>query len=234
MRRVNAIWAAEHEAAEAGAHDQGPSFRDRLAEAGFAPSDVEGIEEVLEAEARARAIGMAAGFVRELRERLKTESAAGAALAKVLGDETAGADLAATLGVSKQAVGGVATRLKAVFSDVAPGAKRARLRRPDLPGAWMTCAEIRVAVGVSVDRLRRLGLHPLRCGSRHFWNEADVRRRLEQLELEAAARRAGPLTMNGTVNGNETVHDRRGRPAAGCHTVAGLRAKESRRPGARG
>jgi len=231
---VNAIWAAEAEAAEAGAHDPGPTLEDRLREAGFGVDDVSAVEEVLEAEAEERAVERACTFLRELRERLKTESAAGAALAKVLGDETTGADLAAALGVSKQAVGGVATRLKAVFADVAPGAKRARLRRPDLPGGWMTCAEIRVAVGVSVDRLRRLGLHPLRCGSRHFWNEADVRRRLEQLELEAAARRAGPLTMNGTVNGNETVHDRRGRPAAGCHTVAGLRAKEGRRPGARG
>lgn len=234
MKTVHAVWAAEHAAAEAAVHDREPSLEERLAEAGFASHDLEGIEEQLEAEARARAISMAADFLRELRERLKTESAAGAALAKVLGDETAGADLAAALGVSKQAVGGVATRLKAVFADVAPGAKRARLRRPDLPGAWMTSAEIRVAVGVSVDRLRRLGLHPLRCGSRHFWNEDDVRRHLEELELEAATRRAGPLTMNGIVNGNETVHDRRGRPAAGCHTVAGLRAKEGRRPGARG
>ena len=70
----------------------------------------------------------------------------------------------------------------------------------------------------------------------------------EEVEKQIAAHRGGwldnlplrsgeagwPLTINGTVNENETVHDRRGRPAAGCHTVAGLRAKESRRPGARG
>lgn len=190
MRKVHAVWAAEHEAAAA-AHDPGPTLEDRLREAGFGVDDVSAVESLLEAEARARAISMAADFLRELRERLKTESAAGAALAKVLGDETTGADLAARLGCSKQAVGGVATRLKAVFADVAPGPKRARLRRPDLPGAWMTCAEIRVAVGVSVDRLRRLGLRPLRCGSRHFWNEADVRRRLEELEIAEAAKRAG-------------------------------------------
>ncbi len=192
MRRIP-LWLHENAAGiETATHaDPGPSFRDRLEAAGFASHDLEGIEEVLEREAADRALNLAADFLRELRERLKTESAAGAALAKVLGDETTGADLAAALGVSKQAVGGVATRLKAVFADVAPGAKRARLRRPDLPGAWMTCAEIRVAVGVSVDRLRRLGLHPLRCGSRHFWNEADVRRRLEELEIAEAAKRAG-------------------------------------------
>lgn len=191
MKTTSALWLAEAEAAEAAVHDREPSLEEQLAGAGFAPSDVEGIEEVLEREAADRALHLAAAFLRELRERLKTESAAGAALAKVLGDETTGADLAARLGCSKQAVGGVATRLRAVFADVAPGPKRARLRRPDLPGAWMTGAEIRVAVGVSVDRLRRLGLHPLRCGSRHFWNEDDVRRHLEELELEAAARRAG-------------------------------------------
>lgn len=190
MKTVHAVWAAEHEAAAA-AHDPGPTFRDQLSDAGFSAHDLEGIEELLEREAADRALNLAADFLRELRERLKTESAAGAALAKVLGDETTGADLAARLGCSKQAVGGVATRLKAVFADVAPGPKRARLRRPDLPGAWMTCAEIRVAVGVSVDRLRRLGLRPLRCGSRHFWNEAEVRRRLEELELAEAAKRAG-------------------------------------------
>ena len=192
MRRIP-LWAAENSAGiETATHaDQGPSFRDRLAEGGFTAADLEGLEEVLEAEARARAISMAADFLRSLRERLRTESAAGAAVARVLGDPTAGAELGAALGCTKQAVLAVVARLKPIFADVAPGPKRARLRRPDLPGAWMTCAEIRVAVGVSVDRLRRLGLHPLRCGSRHFWNEDDVRRRLEELELEAAARRAG-------------------------------------------
>ena len=192
MREVHAIWAAEIETAAAAAHaDRSPSFADRLADAGCTPTDVEGIEEVLEAEAQARSVGMAADFLRELRERLKTESAAGAALAKVLGDETAGADLAEKLGVSKQAVLAVVARLKPIFADIAPGPKRTLVRRPNLPGSWMTCAEIRVAVGISVDRLKRLGLHPLRGGSRHFWNEAQVRERLAQLELEAAKARAG-------------------------------------------
>ena len=85
----------------------------------------------------------------------------------------------------------VVARLKPIFADIAPGPKRTLVRRPNLPGSWMTCAEIRVAVGISVDRLKRLGLHPLRGGSRHFWNEAQVRERLAQLELEAAKARAG-------------------------------------------
>jgi len=191
MREVHAIWAAELEAAAAAAHDPGPTFADRLAEAGFAPADLEGLEEVLEAEAQARAVTLAADFLRELRERLKTESAAGAAVSRVLGDPTAGADLAEKLGVSKQAVLAVVARLKPIFADIAPGPKRTLVRRPNLPGSWMTCAEIRVAVGISVDRLKRLGLRPLRGGSRHFWNEAQVRERLAQLELEAAKARAG-------------------------------------------
>lgn len=235
MRRIP-LWLHENAAGiETATHaDQGPSFRDRLAEGGFTEADLAGLEEVLEREAADRALNLAADFVRELRERLRTESAAGAAVARVLGDPTAGAELGAALGCSKQAVLAVVARLKPLFADFAPGAKRARLRRPDLAGGWRTGPEIRAAVGISVDRLRRLGARPVRCGSRLFWEEGQVRRRLEELELEAAARRAGPLTMNGTVNGNETVHDRRGRPAAGCHTVAGLRAKEGRRPGARG
>lgn len=188
---MNAIWAAELEAAEAGAHDPGPSFRDRLEEAGFAADDLEGLEEVLEAEARARAISMAADFLRELRERLKTESAAGAAVARVLGDPTAGAELGAALGCTKQAVLAVVARLKPLFDDFAPGPKRARLRRPDLPGGWRTGPEIRAAVGISVDRLRRLGARPVRCGSRLFWEEGQVRRHLEAHELEAAKARAG-------------------------------------------
>ena len=187
----SALWAAELETAAAAAHaDRSPSFADRLAEAGFAPADLEGIEEAIEAEAQARAVSMAADFLRELRERLKTESAAGAAVSRVLGDPTAGADLAEKLGVSKQAVLAVVARLKPIFADIALGPKRTLVRRPDAPGSWMTCAEIRVAVGISVDRLKRLGLRPLRGGSRHFWNEAEVRERLAQLELEAAAKRA--------------------------------------------
>lgn len=191
MRKVHAIWAAEHEAAEAGAHDPGPSFRDRLEEGGFTAADLEGLEEVLEREAADRALNLAADFVRELRERLRTESAAGAAVARVLGDPTAGAELGAALGCTKQAVLAVVARLKPLFADFAPGAKRARLRRPDLAGGWRTGPEIRAAVGISVDRLRRLGARPVRCGSRLFWEEGQVRRRLEELELEAAARRAG-------------------------------------------
>jgi hypothetical protein len=191
MRRIP-LWLHENAAGiETATHAEGPSFRDRLEAAGFASHDLEGIEEVLEREAADRALNLAAGFLRSLRERLKTESAAGAAVARVLGDPTAGAELGAALGCTKQAVLAVVARLKPIFADVAPGPKRARLRRPDLPGAWMTGAEIRVAVGVSVDRLRRLGLHPLRCGSRHFWNEDDVRRRLEELEIAEAAKRAG-------------------------------------------
>jgi hypothetical protein len=191
MRRIP-LWLHENAAGiETATHAQGPTFRDQLSDAGFSAHDLEGIEELLEREAADRALNLAADFLRELRERLKTESAAGAAVARVLGDPTAGAELGAALGCTKQAVLAVVARLKPIFADVAPGPKRARLRRPDLPGAWMTCAEIRVAVGVSVDRLRRLGLHPLRCGSRHFWNEAEVRRRLEELEVAEAAKRAG-------------------------------------------
>jgi len=187
------LWAAENSVGiETATHaDQGPSFRDRLEEAGFAAVDLEGLEELLEAEARARAISMAADFLRSLRERLRTESAAGAAVARVLGDPTAGAELGAALGCSKQAVGAVVARLKAVFADLDQKQTRARFRRPDSPGSWRTCPEIRAALGISVDRLRRLGARPVRCGSRLFWEEGQVRRHLEELELEAAARRAG-------------------------------------------
>ena len=191
MKTTSALWLADAEAAEAGAHDPGPTLEDRLREAGFTAPDLEGLEVVLEAEARARAISMAADFLRSLRERLRTESAAGAAVARVLGDPTAGAELGAALGCSKQAVLAVVARLKPLFDDFAPGPKRARLRRPDLPGVWRTGPEIRAAVGVSVDRLRRLGARPVRCGSRLFWEEGQVRRHLEELELEAAVRRAG-------------------------------------------
>lgn len=75
--RKSALWAAEATAAAAAAYaKKGPTFRDRIAEAGFARADLEDLEEVLEAEAQARAVSIAADFLRELRERLKTESAA--------------------------------------------------------------------------------------------------------------------------------------------------------------
>lgn len=191
MKTVHALWAAEAEAAEAGAHDREPTLADRLREVGFGRDDVSAVEELLEREATDRALHLAAAFLRELRERLKTESAAGAAVARVLGDPTAAAELGAAVGCTKQAVGAVVARLKPLFDDLAPGPKRARLRRPDLPGSWRTGPEIRAAVGISVDRLRRLGARPVRCGSRLFWEEGQVRRRLEELELSEAAKRAG-------------------------------------------
>ena len=80
MRRIP-IWAAENSAGiETATHaDPGPSFRDRLEEAGFTAADLEGLEVVLEREAADRALNLAAGFVRELSGRLRFESAARAA-----------------------------------------------------------------------------------------------------------------------------------------------------------
>ena len=85
MRKVP-LWVHENAAGiETATHaDQGPSFRDRLAEGGFAEADLAGLEEVLEREAADRALNLAADFVRELSGRLRFESAAGAALAAVL------------------------------------------------------------------------------------------------------------------------------------------------------
>ena len=190
MRR-SALWAADIEVAAAAAHaEREPSFADRLEAAGFAPHDVAGLEDLLEREAADRAVNLAAGFVRALSERLKFESAAGAALAAVLGCDETLADLASRLEISKQAVAAGAARIRAALPDVRPAAQRPKWRRPERPGNWLTRPEVRARFGLSADKVRRLGLNPERAGTRSFYLEDDVRRRLEALQLEAAAKRA--------------------------------------------
>lgn len=195
MRRVNAIWAAEHEAAEAGAHDPGPSFRDRLEESGFAAADLEGLEVVLEREAEARALERACTFLRRLRGALEFENAAAAALAVVLGSEKTGAELAEGLGCSRQALHAVVGRLRAAVGDYRPGPAKATFRRPIEPGEWLAGPEARVRFGVTSDKLRRLKVRAVRAGSRNFFEAGEIARALERFELAAAARRAGPLTV---------------------------------------
>lgn len=192
MRRVP-LWVHENAAGiETATHaDQGPSFRDRLAEGGFTEADLAGLEEVLEREAADRALNLAADFVRELSGRLRFESAAGAALAAVLGCDETLADLAARLSISKQAVAAPAARIRAALLDVRPAAQRPKWRRPERPGVWLTRPEVRAKFGLSADKVRRLGLNPERAGTRSFYLEDDVRRRLEELEIAEAAKRAG-------------------------------------------
>lgn len=188
--RKSALWAAELEAAAAAAHDPGPTFADRLAEAGFAPADLEDLEEVLEAEAAARALDLAAGFLRRLRGALEHENAAAGALAVVLGSEKTGAELAEALGCSKQALHAVVGRLRFAVGDFRPGPARAIFRRPGEPGEWLCGPEARVRFGVTSDKLRRLSVRAVRAGSRNFFEAGEIARALERFELEAAAKRA--------------------------------------------
>ena len=195
MKTVSAVWAAELEAAEAGAHDPGPSFRDRLEEAGFAADDLEGLEEVLEAEAEERAVERACTFLRRLRCALEHEHAAAGALAICLGSEKTGAEIAEGLGVSRQALHAVVGRLRAAVGDYRPGPAKATFRRPIEPGEWLCGPEARVRFGVTSDKLRRLKVRAVRAGSRNFFEAGEIARALERFELAAAARRAGPLTV---------------------------------------
>ena len=191
MRKVHAIWAAEHEAAEAAVHDREPSLEERLAESGFTADDLEGLEEVLEREAEARALERTCGFLRRLRGALEFESAAAAALAVVLGSEKTGAELAEGLGCSRQAVLAVVGRLRAAVGDYRPGPAKATFRRPSEAGEWVCGPEARVRFGVTSDKLRRLKVRAVRAGSRNFFEAGEIARALEQFELEAAARRTG-------------------------------------------
>lgn len=58
MKTTPALWAAEAEKAAAVGN---PTFADKLDAAGFSPEDVAGLEPLLEAEASARAVGLAIG-----------------------------------------------------------------------------------------------------------------------------------------------------------------------------
>jgi hypothetical protein len=188
MRRVNAIWAAELEAA-AQAADPGPSLEDRLREAGFGEDDVAAVDQVLEAEAEDRAVERACTLLRRLRGALEHESAAGAALAICLGSEKTGAEIAEGLGVSRQALHAVVGRLRAAVGDFRPGPAKQTFRRPSEPGEWLSGPEARVRFGVTSDKLRRLKVRAVRAGSRNFFEAGEIARALERFELEAAHRR---------------------------------------------
>jgi len=188
MKTTPALWAAE---AEKAAAVETPTFVDRLDAAGFSPEDVAGLEPLIEAEASERAVGLAVDFVRELALRLRTESAAGAALSVVLSPGPSCEELAAKLGISKQAVGVVVSRLRASLPDVRPSSARPRWSRPDISGEWLTRPEARAKYGLSADSLRRLRARSLRCGTRIFVEAGDVEARLAHGTVEAARRRLG-------------------------------------------
>lgn len=177
----------------------------------FAEQFAEFSEEI-EAEIDRRAWHRTAQVLAEVGKCLTHHSAHSAAVAFALGlnDPAEGgmAQIGARLGVSKQAVAKYVVGLRGLFSCSLPARGKHAIRRPDLPGRWITRPELKTEFHLDGATADKLGVRSVTVQDLRFWDAESATELLGRQEIRAARRRlarsVGKIFPANMPDNNET------------------------------
>jgi len=181
----------------AGREEEELAVVDILAEAGLGPEAAGEVLDAVEEHARHRAFHLAAQAVAWVGEALTKHSTHSASVAAALGinnldgQPAAMAVIGARLGATKQAIGNAVAKLSRSFA-AAPPPRARRIKRPSLPGRWLSVAEIRTEFDVSAEWVKIVGVPSVEGAYHHqkFYDADKVAAAVAARQIAEAAPRA--------------------------------------------